>query len=413
MAEFLYRAVDRTQKVTDGQISASSTEAALRQLREQGLTPIAVTPAEEGGRRLLDRPSGGRAFSLRRHRGKPGPNEVLQATKELSVLLRAGLPLDRSLKVMIGMTAQPVMGAILQNILDAVKNGRGLSTALRNHADLFGELYINIVRSGEASGQLAEVLMHLEGHLERSKALRQSVISALIYPAILLVVATLSVMLMLGFVVPQFKPLFADMGETLPMATRIVIATGDWISTNGWILLLLIILIGFGWQRWKATPSGRTTVDRMSLRLPLIGPTLLKYEITRFARTLGTLLGNGVSVLESLKIAIDTVGNASLREALAGLPPAIKQGGRLAAELDRTGLFNQAAIQMVTIGEESGRLDAMLLQLANVYDDEVQTGIKRALILLEPLLILSLGAIIAAIIISILMGILSVNELVA
>lgn len=416
MADFNYRAAQRDGQIVEGRIVASDEQAAIRLLRSQGLTPIRIqmptgpslsaTPAATP---RGDQPR----LGLRRKPRPPSQDDVLHMTKELAVLLRAGLPLDRALKVILNMNGQPAMQGVLQEVLDAIKGGRNLSHALRAHGELFGDFYINMVRSGEAGGQLAEVLAELAQHLERGKALRASLTSALIYPSILLVVSILSIALMLGFVVPQFKSLFEDMGERLPLATRWVVDAGDWMADYGGYLLIAALPLWMIFRRWKATPEGRIAMDRISLKLPLLGPILLKYEITRFARTLGTLLSNGVSLLEAIDIARDTVGNSLLQEALDSLPAAIKQGGRMATALEKTGLFTQAAIQMIAVGEESGRLDAMLKELAHVYDDEVQASVKRTLTLLEPLLILGLGAIIATIIIAILMGILSVNELVA
>jgi len=412
MAKFRYRAVNRTKQISEGVIDAPNQDAALKQLQGQGMTPISLALDTANEAPLLR--GGALGTKKRAQKAKtPGAEDVLRFTKELSVLLRSGLPLDRAIKIMVGMSANPSLAAVLQDILDNVKGGRGLSVALRNHQTLFGNFYINMIRSGEASGQLSDVLSRLGDHLERAKALRQSVTSALIYPSILLIVAVLSIALMLGFVVPQFKTLFADMGDRLPMMTQIVVAAGDGIAAYGWIMILVAIPLWFLWQNWAKSAQGRATLDQFILRSPLVGTVALKYNTALFSRTMGTLLHNGVSLLESLGIASDTVGNSVLREALATLPPAIKQGGRLAAALDKTGVFPDSAIQMIAIGEESGRLDTMLLELANVNDDEVQAAIKRALTLMEPLLILSLGAMIALIIIAILMGILSVNELIA
>lgn len=414
MADFNYRAAQRNGQIIEGQITASDEQTAIRLLRSQGLTPIRIQLGPLPSALALVTPRVARPrLGLRRKPRPPGQDEILRLTKELATLLHAGLPLDRALKVILNMNGHPAMQGVLQDILDAIKGGRPLSHALRTHHGLFGDFYINMVRSGEAGGQLAEVLAELAEHLERNKGLRSSITSALIYPAILLVVSILSIALMLGFVVPQFKSLFEDMGERLPLATRWVVNAGDWIAHHGVYLLLAALPFGLLFRRWKATSRGQITIDRISLRLPLFGPILLKYEITRFVRTLGTLLANGVSLLEAIGIARDTMGNSLLREALDSLPVAIKQGGRMATALEKTGLFTQAAIQMIAVGEESGRLDAMLKELAHAYDDEVQASVKRSLTLLEPLLILGLGAIIATIIIAILMGILSVNELVA
>lgn len=412
MADFAYRAAQADGVIVEGQLSASGREHAIRQLRARGLTPLqldaALAPA-------ITAPA--RAAAVRRRR-LGGDRAATQAdvhalTRELAVMLRAGLPLDRALRVLIGMSNKPAVAALLDDLFKAVKAGKGLSQALTAHHALFGDFYINMVRSGEAGGQLADVLNRLAEHLERVKELRESVISALIYPAILVVVAAISVALMLGFVVPQFETLFEDMGEALPLPTRLIVAAGHLVADWG----LLLVLAGGAsiWllRRWLATPAGRDWRDTWILRLPVLGEIARKYEVTRFARSMGTLLGNGVPIVDALRIAADTMGNRTLRAAMAGVAPAIKQGGRMADALGNTGLFSPLALNMVRLGEETGRLDAMLQELARVHDVEVQSGVKRALTLIEPLLILAMGGIIAAIIVSILMGILSVNDLAA
>lgn len=400
MADFAYKAVRRDGSMTEGVHAAESADHASRQLRAQGLVLVSLAPA--GNQPLL----------AAKAAGKPvGRDQILSFTSELSVLLRAGLPIDRALKVLIDMSMQPAMKALLEDLLKTVKGGKGLSQAMQAHEAAFGHFYINMVRSGEASGNLAEVLARLADYLTRMKAVRSSVVSALVYPAILAVVAVLSIFVMLGFVVPNFEALFEDMGDGLPSLTRMVIAAGEFIQSWGW---LLAILAGLGvWllRRWFGTPEGSRWRDQRLLAIPLLGDMLFKYETGRFARTMGTLLGNGVSLLQSISIAIDTVGNQTVRQAFTGLAPMVKQGGRISKALAEAGVFSPMVIQMVRVGEESGNLDSMMLELAVVYDDEVQAGIKRGLTLLEPLLILGMGVVIAFIIVAILMGILSVNDL--
>lgn len=410
MPDYLYKASSRAGELRSGTLQAPSQEAVQRRLRSQGLMPLQIEEAQAGAAgAAAAAPVAGRRAP--RRDPAPGFRDVLAITGELATMLRAGLPLDRALKVLIGMNERPRLKALLVDILEAVKGGKGLSQALLPHQRLFGDFYINMVRSGEASGHLGEVLTRLAEHLERTRVVRASLVSALTYPAILVVVALISVVVMLGFVVPQFELLFADMGEALPWPTRIIIGAGDWIAAWG-IHALIVLLLGVALlQRWRNTDAGRLRWDTQMLRLPLFGAVLLKYEVSRFARTMGTLLGNGVSILHALDVAADTVGNTRLRGALARIKPDIKQGGRLAAALEKTALFTPMVIQMAQVGEETGRLDDMLLEVARIYDDEVQTGVKRALTLLEPLLILVLGAVIAAIIVSILLGILSVNDL--
>ena len=396
MAQFQYRAVGRDGRTRDGVIEAEREDAAARQLRAQGLTPLRLVSGSAAAER----------------RGKPVNREDVRAlTHELAVLLRSGLALDRSLRVLAEMAQKPALAQLLADVLKDVKGGKALSTALEGHGRLFGGFYISMVRAGEASGQLDDVLERLAGYLQEAKATRDSVISALIYPAILLVVAVLSIVLMLGFVVPQFESLFADMGEALPALTRLVLAAADAIAAWGWLLALVVVAATLLFRRWAATPEGRLSLDRRTLGLPLAGPLVFEFEMSKFARTAGTLLGNGVGMLRAISIASSTVHNRALAAALEALPPAVKAGRRISSALDETGLFTPMVIQMVRVGEESGRLDALFLELARVFDEHVQAGVRRSLTLLEPVLILFMGFVIAVIIIAILMGILSVNDL--
>jgi general secretion pathway protein F len=395
MPSFTYKAVGRDGKPQQGVIEADALDLATRQLRSRGLTPLKI---EEG--------DGGQDS------GKPpSRQEVLSMTSELSVLLRAGLPLDRALKVLIDMDGQPRMRAVLTELLKSVKGGKSLSNALQPFDDIFGGFYLSMVKAGEASGQLSAVLERLVEHLENAKATRDSVVSALIYPSILLVVAVLSIVVMLGFVVPQFETLFNDMGDALPAMTKGVIAAAEFIKAWGLLLAIMVVVAVLIFQRWAASPAGKASLDRRLLALPIAGTIAFEYEMSKFARTVGTLLGNGVSMLKAIQIAIETVGSLPLKDALNVLPPAVKAGKRMSIAMEETKMFTPMVIQMTRVGEESGSLDGMMLELAKVFEGHVSSGIKRLLTLLEPLLILTMGFIIALIIISILMGILSVNDL--
>jgi general secretion pathway protein F len=400
MPQFSYKAIGRDGKSHDGVIDAEGMELASRQLRAQGLTLLKLEPGAAAG-----------SASGRKAVKGPGRQDVLSMTSELAVLLRAGLPLDRALKVLIDMAAQPAMHQLLSELLSAVKGGKSLSQALAPHEQVFGSFYVNMVRSGEASGHLSEVLNRLVEYLENAKANRDSVVSALIYPSILLVVAVLSIVVMLGFVVPQFETLFEDMGEALPPLTQMVIAAADFIKRYAWLLIALAVGCGLYLRHWLRSEEGRASLDRRLLQLPLAGGIVFEFEVSKFARTVGTLVGNGVSLLKAISIAIDTVDNRVIKESLQVLPPAVKAGKRMSVALEESGMFTPMVIQMVRVGEESGSLDQMMLELARVFDDHVQSGVKRGLTLLEPLLILTMGFVIAVIIIAILMGILSVNDL--
>lgn len=402
MPQFSYKAIGRDGKSFNGVIEADGMELASRQLRGQGFTLLKLEPGGD-----LD------ARAARAAGKPPRRQDILSMTSELAVLLRAGLPLDRALKVLIDMAALPQMHQLLSEMLTAVKGGKALSQAMAPHEELFGTFYISMVRSGEASGQLSSVLDRLVEYLENAKANRDSVVSALIYPAILLVVSVLSIVLMLGFVVPQFQTLFEDMGEGLPLLTRVVVDSAEFIKSWGWLMLLAVVGLVFYLRRWAATDEGKMSLHRRMLKLPLAGGIIFEFEVSKFSRTVGTLLGNGVSLLKAISIAIDTVDNRVIREALDVLPPAVKAGKRMSLALADTGMFTPMVIQMIRVGEESGSLDQMMLELAKVFDGHVQSGVKRGLALLEPVLILGMGFVIAVIIIAILMGILSVNDLAA
>lgn len=442
-SSFAYRAARRDGTLTTGTVSAVSESDALRQLRAQGLMPVKLQRAAPGAgnasstasvrpaARPASRPRAGQSAASRQVPATRGAAEagraarsrlfegekrvdrrdVLAMTSELGVLLKAGLPIDQAIKVQQEMSAKPAYTRLLASLLETVKAGRSLSHGLEQHPELFSGFYVNMVKSGEAGGQLASVMQRLAEHLARSREVRATVVSALIYPAILAAVAVISVAVMLGFVVPQFEALFADMGDGLPGLTRAVIALGDVVRAYGWLLILLGAGLWFAARSWLQRPEGKSWLDRRALALPLVGELVFQYNMALFARTLGTLFGNGVTLLQALDIALTTVGNAVVRRELEALPAAVKGGKRISETLLAAGAFSPMVVQMVRVGEESGRLDEMLLELARSYESDVEAGVKRSLTLLEPLLILGMGGLIAVIIISILMGILSVNDL--
>lgn len=406
MPEFLWRAAHADGQAAEGRTEAAAEADVLRQLRERGLTPIRVQPAgqAEGAALAGPRP--------RAARGPVKPADVLSLTSELAIMLRAGLALDAALRVLIDMSHKPSVRAMLEKVLEDVKGGAPFSRALAAHQAHFGDFYINMIRSGEISGQMPQVLDRLADHMQRLRALRESVVSATLYPAILLGVAVLSLVGMLGFVVPQFEKLFKDMGDALPMPTRVVMLLGQGFRHYGLALGLGAAALGWLAWRWLRTPAGRQWWQARLIALPVLGPIVRKYQLTLFARSLGTLLDNGVPLLAALHISVETVTHQALRQALAKMAPLVKEGSRIVPAMRATGVFEPLAINLVRVGEETGRVGAMMNELAAILDRDVETGIKRGLTLLEPALILVLGLLIAAIIVSILLGIISVNDLV-
>lgn len=416
MLDFEYQAVDPKGQRTSGRVTASGRQQALQTLRHQGLTPIELTAISGDVSSTASRTPSAAAS---RASGWPLRRSVTVRTddlhafiQELTALLRAGLPLDRSLRVLSEMQPRPAVSDLQRALLKDIKSGRSLSQAMGAHVPPFGPLYINMVRAGEVSGKLPEALGYLLEHLERSKALRSTLVSALIYPSILLLSAIVSIALMLGFVVPQFKPLFEDLGDRLPVLTAVVVWLGDTLVQAGPYLVAALAIVALLLERWWRTPAGRLQKERVALSIPLVGPLILRYQVGRFVRTLGTLLTNGVGLVQSLSIAKDGLTYDSLRKRLDLVPSAIKQGQRFTRAIAEVQLLDPAELQLVALGEETGRLDAMLLELAQRQEHAVELQTRRLLTILEPLLILGLGVVIALIIIAILLGILSVNELV-
>ena len=413
MPSFAWRAVSASGAMVRGQTNAATPALVLRQLQQQGLTPLAID--DDAGAPNAATPAGRWPVPARARAATSPvmPSDVLALTSELAIMLRAGLALDKALRVLIEMSHKASVSSLLQQVTDAVKGGAPLSRALAQHPRQFGDFHVSMVRSGEVSGQMSDVLERLVEHMERQRALRDSVVSATIYPAILLVVSLLSVVGMLGFVVPQFEQLFADMGDALPLPTRVIVQIGHVFTAYGLAIAVVGLAAVWGGASWLRSPRGTVWWRSAVLRLPLVGPLAFKYELTLFARALGTLLTNGVALLAALQVATQTVGNPVLRSTLARLPVLVKEGGPFAKAAESTGVFAPLAINLIRVGEETGRVGPLMLELATILNREVETGIKRMLTLVEPVLILVLGVLIAAIIISILMGILSVNDLAA
>ena len=415
MPDFVWRAATASGQITEGRITCANAAAALKLLRSQGLAPISLEDEAQGGSLALSAtvpPEIALASVKPKVDKRPVKSaDVLALSSELAIMLRAGLALDSALRVLIEMSYKPSLSSLLQQILDDVKSGTALSKALAKHPRLFSDFYINMVRSGEVSGQMSSVLDRLVEHMEGQRSLRESVVSATIYPLILLVVAILSLVGMLGFVVPQFEKLFTDMGDALPWPTKIVMEMGHLFTRYGVVLTALVVVLGYTALRWLRSPAGRLWWQSQILKMPMVGRLTLKYQLTLYARSLGTLLGNGVPLLTALAIATDTVSNTVLQKSLARVTPLVKEGGKVVHAISATGIFEPLAINLIRVGEETGRIGPMMIELANILNREVEVGIKRLLTLLEPLLILVLGFLIAGIIISILLGILSINDL--
>jgi general secretion pathway protein F len=411
MALFRYRAVNAAGDVAAGELEAANEAEIVDRLRDQGLMPMKVEAALAGKATSVAGPVARRTrwFESR----TVTRDQVLAITRELATLLHAGLPLDRALEILIGLAPTLPVARLLQTIRDEVRGGKSLSQAIDMHRTVFSRFYVNIVRAGEAGGALGVVLTRLADTMERNKELRDSVKSALIYPTILICVAVTSVMVLLGFVVPQFQQTFAQAGKALPLPTQIVIVIGTGLRKYWWLLLMGVFSVVWITRRRLRSPDVRFRWDTRLLRAPLLGDLLAKVEVARFARTLATLLGNGVTLLAGLAIVKETMTNSVLAQALDGVVTRLREGKGFGIPLSETGVYPRLATQMILVGEESGRLEEMLNRVAEVYDREVQVAVKRFLAVLEPALILGLAVLIGGIVFSILLGVMGMSELVA
>ena len=408
MPIYRYKAVNSAGDIDAGELEAANESEIVDRLRDRGLMPMQVVAAADRGIAGRQAPARRGWFTPRR----VTRTHVLSFTQELATLLKAGLPLDRALEILIGLAVVPPVAKLLQAVRDAVRGGRSLSQALDMHRDVFSRFYVNIVRAGEAGGALGTVLTRLADTMERNKELRESVKSALIYPTILVCVAVASVMILLVYVVPQFQQTFAQAGKALPLPTEIVIVAGTGLRKYWWLIVASVVAGVWLFRRWLSRPMVRFRWDERLLRWPLIGDVISKVEVARFARTLATLLGNGVTLLAGLSIVKDTMTNTVLAHALDGVVTRLREGKGFGRPLAETGVYPRLATQMILVGEESGQLEEMLNRVADVYDREVAMAVRRFLAVLEPVLIVGLAVMVICIVLSIWMGIIGMTELV-
>jgi general secretion pathway protein F len=403
MPMFEYKAVSPTGETVQGTMEAGSMDGVIAKLQEAGNIPLQARQAGQGFN--LSRLLGGR-------RGM-NSREVLEFTQQLSTLLGAGLPLDRSLQVLVELAANERVRRNVDDIRDRVRSGGNLSEALEAQHGTFSRLYVNMVRAGEIGGSLDVTLQRLADYLERTRELRDAVISALIYPALLVMLAAGSLILLLVYVIPQFTPIFEELGGDMPLITKMVLAVGGVLQNFWWGLIGLTALAVFLFRRMLDDPQKKLKWDTRVLNMRWVGDLVAKLETARLSRTLGTLLINGVPLLAGLSIAARVIGNSLLRQEVEQAAREVKTGGGLARNLATEGHFPRLALQMISVGEETGQLDAMLLKVADTYDREVRNTIDRLLSVFTPVVTLLLAIMIGTIVLSVLLAILSVNDLVA
>lgn len=408
MALYAFDAVRSSGEAVSAQLEAVSEADAVERIREQGLILLRIQTAASAVVASHQAKSGTLARLLAPRKIKR--DQIVSFTRDLANLISAGLPLDRAFELLVGLAETGPLATLLQDLRDRVRGGKALSQALAEHPKHFDRLFVNMVRAGEASGTLGPVLERISEFQERSAELRSSVQSALMYPIVLVAVAVVAVLTMIFFVVPKFETTFRQFGKALPPATENLLALSHWLRDDGWMLIIGVAALFILVRGRLRTPQGQLNWHRRKLTLPVLGDLFSKIEVARLARTLGTLLGNGVSLLPALTIVKDTVDNRALATSLDGVLVRLKAGQGFARPLMETGLYPKLAVHMVAVGEETGRLDAMLLKVADVYDQEVNTALKRALGLLEPILILTLAVVVGGIIYSLMSALLGLTE---
>ncbi len=407
MAVFSYKASDAEGKIVKGFLEAPDDTGVAAKLDSMGYIPIRIDEAGKERGRLQGDILDAVSSVLVRVSGK----DVMLFTQDLATLLEAGLPVDRSLAILTEVTEKDKFKQIINDILRTVEGGSYLSDALGKYPRVFSKFYVNMIRAGEAGGVLEPVLVRLGTFLETSQDLKEYIVSAMVYPLFLVLVGGASITILLTFVIPKFSIIFSDLGQAIPFSTQMLLGFSHFIRSYWWAILAGIGLTIYLFRNYSLTQEGRYKIDKLKIRLPAVGDLVKKIEAARFSRTLGTLIKSGVPILQALALVKDIIGNRVVASAMDEIRERVQKGDRLSKPLSESGFFPSLAIQMVTVGEETGRLDEMLLKVAESYEKVVRATVKRFISFLEPAMILIMGLLVGFIVISMLMAIFSINEI--
>jgi type II secretion system protein F len=401
MADFIYKATNMSGQVVDGSMEGHDEKAVVRNLHQLGYIPVRVVAAGETG--------GGPRFSFLPQR--VGMKQLLAFSQELSTLVSAGLPIDRSLQILGSLTKAPRLKKVVQDVLTRIREGSSLAEALANHPRIFSKLFVNMVKAGESGGFLEVILSRLVKYLQSAKEIRDFLVSVMIYPLILTAVSGASIVILVTFVIPRFAKIFSDMGQAIPLPTQIMLTLSHYVRGYWWVGAGILALIYFGLRVYNQDEERRFRWDRSKLQWPAVGNIIKKIEVARFARTLATLLQSGVPILSALNLVREISQNLAVSRAIGNIHDRLREGKAVAQTLEETGVFPPLAVHMISVGEETGRIEEMLTKVAETYEEDVQTTVKRFVSLLEPLIILVMGAVVGFIVISMLLAIFSINEI--
>ncbi|MBE0657190.1 MAG: type II secretion system F family protein [Bryobacteraceae bacterium] len=396
---YQFKAVGQDGRVRTGSLHGESEKKVIAELRKQGLTPVYVG-LQPQGKSELKLPK----FNFGKRK------DVLFFTQELSTLLNSGVPLDRALSITTELTTRAEFKAVVSDVLRTIKGGKSLADALGTKPEYFPEFYVNMVRAGEASGSLGAIFERLSEYEKTHDELKGYIISSMVYPALLSLVGVATIVLMLYFVVPRFAAVFADSRMKIPTPTLILLEVSNIVRTYGAYALGALVLAMAGFRQYIVTPAGKLWWHTFTLRIPVLGDALRKAQTSQFARAMGTLVANGVPLVQSLGISRAIMSNQKMSGTLEMVAQGVKRGEGLSVPISRAGAFPPLLAHLLSIGEETGRLDAMFMRAAEIYDGETRAAIKRFTALFEPLIILLLGVAVGALILSMLLAITSINE---
>ncbi len=399
MTTYFYKAVASDGRPRSGTLTAATEKSVLSELRKQGLTPVYVgLQASKGFEIKLPGTGGARR------------RDILFFTQEMSTLLNSGVPLDRALTIASELTERQAFRGVILDVLRLIKGGKSFADALHVYPDHFSDLYINMVRAGEASGSLGLIFSRLAEFERTRDDLRGYIISSLIYPALLALVGLGSIAVLLNYVVPRFASVFEESRLKMPLPTMILLEASKYVQAYGWMVALALLAGGAIFYSFVRTRNGRLWWDTAQLRFPLLGDALRKAETARFARAMGTLVANSVPLVQSLGIAAATLSNKRIAGSLEGVAQGVKRGEGIATPLKRSQAFPPLAGHLLAVGEETGKLDEMFHRMADIYDNDTRVAIRRFTSLFEPLVILAMGIVVGAMILSMLLAITSINE---
>ncbi len=408
MPLFSYKAVDSAGKSVQSSMEAFSESEVIEHLQKNNMIPVRVALSS----RKFSRAGSLLSIDVKTFFQRISSKDIMLFTQDLTALLEAGLPVDRSLKILFEATENPKFKGVIKEILRAIEGGVDLSEAMGRHPKVFSEFYVNMVRAGEAGGVLNIVLQRLGVFLGSSQELKDFIKSAMVYPLFLLAVGGISIIVLMTYVIPNFSVIFSDMESAVPWSTQLLLGMSRGFRSWWWAILLAVVIVYFLLARYIKSPAGRLRFDALKMRTPLVGDLVKKIEVGRITRTLGTLIESGVPILNAIVLVKQIVSNKTIARSMDSIHDKVKEGERLSVPLANIDIFPPLAIHMIKVGEETGNMSGMLLRVADNYDNTVKNLIKRLVSLLEPMMILLMGVVIGFVVVSMLMAIFSMNDVV-